>query len=186
MDMRNRLREEDKRYSGNGLGVAHIGIATSVLKKTLEESGVFEETGPKIGDAFWKELIPDVRSQWKEQKSNPNVFRYVHHVMRSDRLIRQKVNPKYRETLAPVISSFGKVDDLVSHEYGSGDLVLEPLRFVMTERNNSAWMLYHFWMFKGDFTLQVNGCDEFYPAEVIEDLVKEVGRWVSGIASETP
>lgn len=94
--------------------------------------------------------------------------------------------PNHRAVLGPAISSLGKVADYISPEYNSPTLntIVEPTQYFITARNNSSAIIYHFWSFRDRFSIHIVGSDEFFRAEIINDIAKEAQRWIEAIASE--
>ena len=95
-----------------------------------------------------------------------------------------KADPDHRKHFGSMISSLGNVT-AIQPEYRSESLTIQPFNCVPITFNTSSIITHHIWTLYGEFNILVAGADEFYPAQLIDDVGKEVRRWIHAISSES-
>ncbi|KDQ05814.1 hypothetical protein BOTBODRAFT_60857 [Botryobasidium botryosum FD-172 SS1] len=182
VDARRYIQEE---HAGNAVTFANIPLDLLLMKKTIEDSGCLDKGRDlMIGKTFWDEFCSKFRKGWRDEAENQDIYAYSHDWMGHVVAGLEGV-PDAHETIGPIMSSVGAVNAYIASQYHSDTLALDTHQLHGTLRNTAHSIVTHWWTFNGTFNVQCGACDEYYPVDVVKEMMEEIRRWIDAIVAES-
>ncbi|KDQ12127.1 hypothetical protein BOTBODRAFT_34746 [Botryobasidium botryosum FD-172 SS1] len=182
VDPRRYIKDE---HTGNAMTLANIPLDLPLLKKAIDDSGCLERGKElKIGKVFWEEFTQKLKKEWRDETESQDTYAYSHEWMKTIVAGLEGI-PDAHKTIGPLMSSLGTLNAFVASQYRSETLAFDTRHIHIAFRSIARSIVSHWWSFNGMFIIQCGACDEFYPVNVVREMMEEVKRWIDVVAAES-